>query len=213
MIYQHGQQDPVFEFQAPFAGENLEPQLQNIGISEDKNSLPLNEIYSNITVAKGAAFFTKHFGKTNETDIATRGKILERLFLYTLLRPKTLDEEFGTPKMEEVLNNIKDKNWNLTAFDSVFGPKSTEFMFKHLIVVRHGVYPRNFPDITPDHHLYPKNPEEFNGKPVIMLQKNIHTGHKPIDSFDIMYFASNETHIFSSIFKYQTNPTPFHLLS
>ena len=213
MIYQSGQQHPVFQFQARFTRGELETQLENIGISEDKNSLTLNEIYANITVAKGAAFFTQHFSKTNDTDVATRGKILDRLFRINQLGPKQLNEEFGTPKFEEVVTNVREKNWTLTAFDKVFGPKSVEFLFKYLILPRFGVFPQNFPDITPGHYLYPERPEEFLGKDVIMLQRNIHTGHKTIDALDIMYLVSIETHIFSSTFKYGADLHPIHVHS
>jgi len=204
VIYQHEKEDPVFEFKASFLREKLTPQLQTIGISDTKIRLSLEEIYSNISSAKGPVFFTKHFGKT---DLTSPGKILEGLFAYNLLRPKKLDEEFGTEKFENVVHNIKEKNWNLTAFDKIFGPKATEFMFKYCIVVQHGGFPQDFPTIIPGHHLYPKNPQDFDGIPMIMLRRNIHTGHKSIDSLDIMFFASIETHIFKSVFRYQTDRT------
>lgn len=213
MIHQHEEQDTVFEFRAPFLGEKIAPQLQTIGISDVKIALSLKEIFSNISVAKGPAFFTKHFGKT---DLSAPGKILERLFAHNLLRPKKLDEEFGSVKFEEVLHNIKEKNWKLTAFDSIFGPKSTEFVFKYCIDVQHGMFPQDFPTITPGHHLYPKKPQDFDGFPAIMLQRNVHTGHKSLDSFDVMFFASIETHIFKSVFRYryiQTNHTLLRILS
>jgi hypothetical protein len=212
-INQHSQQHPVFEFDGPLTTGDLETQLENIGISKDKTSLTLNEIYANITVAKGAAFFTQHFSKTDATDLATRGKILDRLLQLNLLRPKQLDEEYGTTKFEEAVFNVKNRNWKLTAFDKVFGPKSTEFLFKNNILVQRGVFPRGFPNITPDHHLYPERPQVFLGKDVIMLQRNIHTGHKTVDALDIMYFASTETHIFSSVFKYETNLNFIHIHS
>jgi hypothetical protein len=177
-----------------------------MGISHDKTSLSLKEIYSNITDKKGAAFFTKYFGKA---DLSAPGKIFEGLFTYNLLRPKKLDEEFGSEKFEETIHNIKEKNWPLPAFDKVHGPNSTEFMFKYCIEVHRGVFPQDFPDITPGHHLYPKRPQDFNGQPVIMLQRNVHTGHRSIDSLDIMYFMTIETHILNSVFRYlshQPNP-------
>ena len=200
MIYQHDKADPVFEFRAPLVAEKLAAQLGLIGISDTKTTLPLKEILSNISVSKGATFFTKYFGKaTNPT-----GKILEALFTHNLLRPRQLDEEFGSEKFDQVLHNVKDKNWKLTAFDSTYGPKSTEFMFKHCIIVQHGVFPQAFPTTTPGHYLYPERPEKHNGFPTIMLQKNIHTGNKLLDSLDIMYLLNNETHILREMFRYQS---------
>ena len=78
------------------------------------------------------------------------------------------------------------------------------------ILVRFGLFPHAFPDITPDHHLYPEYPQQFLNESAIMLQRNIHTGHKIVDSLDIMYFASNETHIFASMFRYETDLNFLH---
>ncbi len=204
MIYHIEQQDPVFQFQTSFVQEpkKLALQLNTIGITNTHLSLSLGQILSNISIAKGPEFFTKHFGKTNPDDFIARGKLLETLFAYNLLRPKQLDEEFGTDKFENVLHNIKENNWNLTAFDKTYGPKSTEYMFKHLIkVVQRGDFPQDFPMIIPGHHLYPKKPEELDNENVIMLQRNIDTGHKTIDAFDVMYFMNRDTHIMKSYFR------------
>ena len=214
VIYRIDQQDSVFEFQASFLGETkLAPQLETIGITETHIRLPMSEILSNISITKGPDFFTKTFGKSDGENFTVRGNLMEKLFAYNLLRPKQLSEEFGTEKFENLLHNIKEKNWNLTAFDKLYGPKSTEFMFKHCIHVHHGDFPQDFPLITPDHHLYPKRPQDFQEMPVIQLQRNANTGHKSLDSFDVMFFISIETHILKSVFKYETNPTLLQILS
>ncbi len=75
-------------------------------------------------------------------------------------------------------------------------------MIKNCIIVRYGLFPEEFPTILPGHHCFPNKADEFNGYPAIMLQRKIHTGHKSVDSFDIMYFMSIETHIFTEVFRH-----------
>jgi hypothetical protein len=197
IIHQRGQQDPMFEFTARLPDEKLSPQLETIGITDTQSTLSLNDILHNITLAKGPAFCTKYFKAS-----VSQGKVLEALFKINLLRPKTLNEEFGTEKFEDTLHNIKEKNWKLPAFDKVFGTNSTEYMIKNFIVVQHGTFPGDFPTFPPGHHCFPNNADQFNGYPAIMLQKKLNTGHKALDSFDVMYFMSIETHIFIDTFRY-----------
>ncbi len=74
-----------------------------MGISNVKINLSLTEVFSNINVAKGPVFFAKYFGKT---DLSAPGKIFEGLFAYNLLRPKKLNEEFGSDKTQTSLKKL-----------------------------------------------------------------------------------------------------------
>ncbi len=169
-----------------------------MGISGTTTTLSVDDILSNISKDKGPALMTKCF---HTREITAYAEIIEKLLIHNMLSPKSILEEFGTEKCDELFHNIKSQNWPISAADKIFYPSASETLFKHCTLVRHGMFPDDFQGIVPGHHLYPHNPAKYIGFEAIMLQKNTATGNNLLNTIDMLYLANAETHIFKEIYR------------
>ncbi len=129
----------MFHFELPVTGNKLASQLNTMGIHDTTTTLTIDEILSKISEQKleGPAFMTQYFCTK---EITAYGKIIEKLLMHNLLSLKTILEEFGIAKCDELFQKLKSKleNWPISAADKIFDyPNASRILFKHCLLVRH----------------------------------------------------------------------------
>jgi hypothetical protein len=121
---------------------------------------------------------------------------LQTVISFGLLKTPNIMVELESNKVKDTIYQIKQDHWDFTAIAQIHGKKACETIFKEGIIVRHGVFPQDFKDITQDHHHYPSalSVEKFTDFMMIHLQRQTGGtyGESLYKSFDVMYFANKK---------------------
>jgi len=182
----------------PYPTELYKNQFHNVGFTDDINTLTITDLKINLKSNLGDEFVQTHFPTSKSpADIANT---FEMLLEYGTLKKKTIQDEYASTKFRQIIQNIKNGNVDFTELAKHYGIKACETVFKEGFTVTYGKYPTDFPFLTPGHHQIHPNAEKVAGIPVIHLQKKRNVpGAQFYDSFDVMYFSNQKTHLFSDV--------------
>ena len=169
--------------------------FETIGFTDRINALPIAQIVNTIKANFGLEFISKHFG--DEITPFAFGASLQALLSFGLLKSPNIMHELESNKFKDTIHNIKNnERYDFTHIATLHGKKACETIFKNGILVRHGMFPQDFADITQDHHQYPAplSAERFKDVMMIHLQRQTSGIYSEslYKSFDVMYFANKQ---------------------
>lgn len=167
-------------------------QLSMLGFTPDKHTITLSVLKSTMSNIKSEEYVATNFeGDDNP------GNILAALLEMGDFRPVTLQEIYQSKKFVETIYNVQRKNWNLSSIANRHGETTLHAVITSGIKVKIGLFPQDIDrNITPDHHLYPRNAELYKTYPVIQLKKDQTLEWMNTTNFDVLWEISTETHLF-----------------
>eukprot|EP00291_Cryptomonas_curvata_P024441 CAMPEP_0172157106 /NCGR_PEP_ID=MMETSP1050-20130122/3598_1 /TAXON_ID=233186 /ORGANISM="Cryptomonas curvata, Strain CCAP979/52" /LENGTH=269 /DNA_ID=CAMNT_0012826281 /DNA_START=831 /DNA_END=1640 /DNA_ORIENTATION=- len=179
----------MFTFTGTFDPTNIfAAQLQQIGINQHSLSLPFDVLMHNINEYKGSEFVQTRFKEGKDKHTA-----LENILRVNMLRKKTIDEQCNNVQFKDALNQVKLSNWPFSVLETKF--HMGQELLKYCSEVKIGKFPRDYPDITPEHNIYP--PTDMHNDTLIFLRKKQMEG--TLKGFDVLYHTNRITHMYSDV--------------